>query len=410
MRSLLAAALLFAAVASAQEAPPKPLSIAVEAVGDRDAGVVARVFFRFANPRAITEAGLFLEGSLSEGGRVPRNFRFPVPRKNDKFIWNNTLEHNGKLIRSTRWAVLPDKRNEMSMLHLFGEGEVEIEARLILEGDNGAAPQLVAEAHETFTLAKTNNPLPADAVGDDEARAATGAVTIAAPRSRLASGIFLISVDVLPPVNRVEFRVEDKKVRTRNAPPYTTELDLGDAQKRVTVRAIGYDAADHFVDADAFVINESEPLAVKITRIATTDGLTHFKLSVRNASGGAPEERRAVRRRAEAARMERAAVRGHDRHRRAGGRRCPRVGHRRERRRSDGSAIIRAHEQHRRSRAHVGAVPRRDDRRAGEHPGGAVGLPARRGLAQRARARAAHRRLRRRSTPRSRARAISASS
>src|ERR1051325_5480734 len=136
MRSLLAAALLFAAVASAQEAPPKPLSIAVEAVGDRDAGVVARVFFRFANPRAITEAGLFLEGSLSEGGRVPRNFRFPVPRKNDKFIC------------STRWAVLPDKRNEMSMLHLFGEGEVEIEARLILEGDNGAAPQLVAEAHE----------------------------------------------------------------------------------------------------------------------------------------------------------------------------------------------------------------------------------------------------------------------
>jgi len=292
MRTLLAAALLLVSTVAAAQDVPKPLSIALEPLGDRDRGVVARVFFRFANPRAITEAGLFLEGSFTQDGHVPRNFRFAVPRKDDKGIWNNTIQHNRKIVRQSRWALLPDQRNEMSAVHTFDEGAVEIDVRLVLEADYGGQPRLIAKATETFTLAKTNRPYVVDASDSDEANVtddvapdAAGAVTIRVPHRDVAS-LFLVSVDVLPPVKRVEFWVEDKKVLARNAPPYTAELDLGDPPKQVALRAIGYDAAGRYVDSDAFIVNESETiLAVKITRIATPDGFTHFKLSVRNPKG-----------------------------------------------------------------------------------------------------------------------------
>ena len=292
MRTLLAAALLLVSTVAVAQDVPKPLSIAIEPLGDLDRGVVARVFFRFANPRAITEAGLFLEGSFTQDGHVPRNFRFAVPRKNDKGIWNNTIQHNSKIVRQSRWALLPDKRNEMSAVHTFAEGAVEIDVRLVLEADYGGQPRLIAKAMETFTLAKTNQPYVVEASVGDEAEVADevapedeGAVTIRASRRDITS-FFQVSVDVLPPVKRVEFWVEDKKVLARNAPPYTTELDLGDPSKQVALHAIGYDAAGRYVDADAFIVNEGEALlAVKITRIATPDGFTHFKLSVRSPNG-----------------------------------------------------------------------------------------------------------------------------
>jgi Ca-activated chloride channel homolog len=292
MRTLLAALLLASTVAAAQDAP-KPLSIAIEPLGDTDHGVAARVFFRFANPHAVTDAGLFLQGSFIQDGKVTRNFRFAVPREDDKAIWHNTVQRNGKTVRHSRWAVLPDQRNEMTAIHTFAEGAAEIEVRLILESDDGGVPLLVAKATETFTLAKTNHPYVADA--DEGAEAiiaegvvpeAVGAVTIRNPRRDVAPNLFIVNVDVLPPVKRVEFWVEGKKILARNAPPYTAELDLGSLPKRVEVRAIGYDAAGRYVDADAFIVNEREtPMEVKITRTATPDGLSHFKLSVQNPKG-----------------------------------------------------------------------------------------------------------------------------
>lgn len=50
-------------VAAGQDAP-KPLSIVVEPLGDDGKGVVARVLFQFANPRAITQAGCFSKGRI----------------------------------------------------------------------------------------------------------------------------------------------------------------------------------------------------------------------------------------------------------------------------------------------------------------------------------------------------------
>jgi hypothetical protein len=292
MRALLCAALLFASTTALAQETPKPLSIEIQPLGDRNDGVVSWVFFRFANPNQITRAGLWIEGSIAEHGRVPRNFRFPVPRRNDKFVWNNNFRSNGKLVRATRWSVLPDQRNELSFAHTFAAGEAEIDVRLILEADYDGAPQLVANATEKFTIARTNQPYTGDA-GDPEALVTAayvpeeaGGFALRMGRRKGNSRFVPVNLDVVPAVKRVEFWVENKKLFARNAPPWNTEIDAGDSVKPLTVRAIAYDAGGRYVDADALVLNwDDTTVAVRITHTVTPDGIAHFKLSVHSPKG-----------------------------------------------------------------------------------------------------------------------------
>jgi Ca-activated chloride channel family protein len=268
MRKLVVALLLAVATIAAAEDAPAPLAITLEPLGDSDQGVVARVTFRFANP---TDAGpqtqLFLQGSFMQGGQVLRNFRYAVP---------------------------PEQRNQVTAVQTFVVGDAEIEARLLMPIEEGA-PVIIVKNAQKFTIAKTNKPYVAGTDAGAEAVLAegvvpesVGAVKIRTPRRDVAPNLFIVEVDAQPPVKRVEFWVEGKKVIARNAPPFTAELDLGKLPKRVEVRAVGYDAAGRYVDADAFVVNEREtPLEVKITRTQTPDGLSHFKLSIQNPKGTA---------------------------------------------------------------------------------------------------------------------------
>jgi Ca-activated chloride channel family protein len=273
MRTLAAALLLIAlpslttlAQEAPQEPPPKPLTVALEPLGDTEQGVAARITFRFANPAEVApETGLFLQGSFMQGGQVIRNFRYPV---------------------------MPSSGNTITAVQTFAPGDAEIEVRLIMPVDEGA-PVIITKVAEKFTLAKTGTPYVAGP--DDGAEAVVaegivpetvGAVKIRTPRRDVAPNLFIVNVDVLPPVKRVEFWVEGKKVMARNSPPYDAELDLGKLPKRVEVRVIGYDAQGRYVDADAFVVNEREtPLELKITRTLTPDGVSHFKLSIQNPKG-----------------------------------------------------------------------------------------------------------------------------
>ncbi len=241
MRKTLAAVLiaLSTLAAAAQEpttpAPPKPITITLEALGDTEQGVAARISFRFAQPPEVPpETGLFLQGSLLQGGQVIRNFRFPIA---------------------------PNTTNAISTVQTFAEGEVEVEVRLVMPIEEGS-PVIVAKVAEKFTVARTNKPYIASEEDGADALLAegvmpesVGAVKIRAPRRDVAPNLFIVDVDVLPPVKRVEFWVEGKKVLARNAPPFNAELDLGTLPKRVEVRAVGYDAQGRYVDADAFVVN-----------------------------------------------------------------------------------------------------------------------------------------------------------
>ncbi len=264
MRNLLIA-LMFAGVLAAEEAPA-PLAISVAPLGDSDAGVVTRVSFRFPLPPEVPpETGLFLQGSFMQNGQVLRNFRYPV---------------------------LPDQRGGITAIQAFAEGEAEIEARLIMPVEEGA-PVIIVKSSGKFPIAKTNTPYVASAEDGAEAILAEGvvpetfgAVRIHAPHRDVALNLFIVNVDVEPPVSRVEFWVEGKKVVARNAPPYKAELDLGKLPKRVEVRAVGFDSRGRYVDADAFVVNERDTqMEVKITRTTTPDGVSHFKLSIQNPKG-----------------------------------------------------------------------------------------------------------------------------
>ncbi|HVG24679.1 MAG TPA: VWA domain-containing protein, partial [Thermoanaerobaculia bacterium] len=185
-----------------------------------------------------------------------------------------------------------ERPSKISTIQTFPVGQLDVEVRLMQEGED-ELQVLQKTTSETLTIAKTGQPYVAGT--DDGAEAAfaegvvpekVGAVVIEPPQRDVAPNLFIVNVSVQPPVQRVEFFVEGKKIIARNAPPYRAELDLGKLPKRVEVRAIGYDKQGRYVDADAFVVNEREtPLEVKITRTETPDAVSHFKLSVMNSKG-----------------------------------------------------------------------------------------------------------------------------
>jgi Ca-activated chloride channel homolog len=267
MKRLLVPLLLVAVSALGQSTPPpEPLSITLTPLGDTEQGVVARVSFKVGSPgEALPETTLMLQGSFLQGGKVLRNFRYMID---------------------------PERRGDASTIQTLPEGEVEVEVRMLMPTEE-TTPVLLAKASGKFTIAKTNKPYVADPNEGAEAIFAegvtpenVGALKIRPPRRDVAPNLFIVDVDAQPPIKRVEFWVEGKKIFARNAPPFRAELDLGRLPKRVEVRAIGYDAQGRYVDADAFVVNEREtPLEVKITRTDTPDGMTHFRLSLQNPKG-----------------------------------------------------------------------------------------------------------------------------
>jgi Ca-activated chloride channel family protein len=240
------------------------INITIEPLGDStDGGVVTRVSYRFTIPTdAPSGVPLVLTGSISQNGEVVKRFRYPIE---------------------------PSTPNPVTSVQTLQPGNADIDAKLMVPLEE-QTPVILAKAAQTFAIAKTNKAYIAKEGDDAESILAegmvpdtSGAVKIVAPRRDVAPNLFIVEVEVLPPVKRVEFWVEGKRILARNAPPYRAELDLGALPKRVEVRAVGYDREGRYVDADAFVVNEHEtPLEVKITRTVTDDGVSHFKLSVQN--------------------------------------------------------------------------------------------------------------------------------
>ncbi|HET7433472.1 MAG TPA: VWA domain-containing protein [Thermoanaerobaculia bacterium] len=263
-----AAAALFLLIASASlamaaDTPAPQIAIGLLPLGDNAQGVVARVTFRFTVPQEVpAEAMLELQGSFMQGGKVLRNFRFPVRT---------------------------GEPGDVSTVQTFPAGSLDVEAKLMLPVEDGT-PMLLLKSVQTFTIGATNQPYIASekegaegVVAEGAMPESVGAVKILPPKRDVAPNLFIVDVAVKPPAQRIEFWVEGKKILARNAPPYRAELDLGKLPKRVEVRVVGYDAAGRYVDADAFVVNEREtPLEVKITRTQTSDGVWHIKVSLQN--------------------------------------------------------------------------------------------------------------------------------
>ena len=266
LASLFISSTLFAQTPSPTPADSSASELAIEAtpLGDNDAGVVVRLTMRIRISDTLpADTPLVVQGSVLQQDKVLRNFRYELP---------------------------PNGRDRFSFIQTFPVGSATVEARLIIPIEAEAAPMLLTKTSKTFDVAKLQKPYvssPEDGaegiVAEGAVPEVTGAVKIIPPHRDLALNLFTVEVQTKPPVERVEFYVEGKKIFTKNSPPYRTELDLGSLPKRVEVKVIGYDRAGRYIDADAWLVNEREtPLEVKITRTVTPDGISHFKLSVQN--------------------------------------------------------------------------------------------------------------------------------
>src|SRR5207245_2557207 len=147
-RSLLLILFVTNALVAADE--PQKLTIALEPLGDSDAGVVARVTFKFAVGSDIPEGvPLVVIGSTAQGQTV-KPFRYPL---------------------------LPAQRNSLSAIQTLQPGDAEIEARLMVPLEE-QAPVIVAKNTAHFTIAKTNKPYVASASDGAEAIIAEGSVPV----------------------------------------------------------------------------------------------------------------------------------------------------------------------------------------------------------------------------------------
>lgn len=265
------AALFFLLSLSAQQQPsaaPAASAIVIEVspLGDTDAGVANRVTLRFPNIGDNEDAReLVAQGSILQNGIVLRNFRY---------------------------ALGSGERTNLSFVTVLPEGSVDIEAKLF-DLSSSSTPVLIAKQSTSKSVVRTGNSYVASAADGAEGVVAegvlpeiAGALRILPPRRDLAPNLFIVEVEAKPPVQRVEFWVEGKKIFTKNAAPYRMELDLGKLPRRVEVRAIGYDKTGRYVDADAWIVNEREnPLELKITNTTTADQVSHLKVSVQNRGG-----------------------------------------------------------------------------------------------------------------------------
>ena len=175
------------------------LTIALDPLGDSAEGVVTRISYRFTVPTdAPSGVPLVITGSISQNGEVVKRFRYPI---------------------------LPSTTSPLTSIQTLQPGAAEIDARLMVPLEE-QTPVILAKATETFTIAKTNKAYVAkEGEGADAILAegivpeSSGAVKIVAPRRDVAPNLFIVEVDVQPPVTRVEFWVEGKKIMARNAPP-----------------------------------------------------------------------------------------------------------------------------------------------------------------------------------------------
>lgn len=223
------------------------------------------------------------------------------PRVYSFFITGEAKNAEGKVVDTFRLPVEVDLSTDDSLpitarfLRSLPPGPTMLDLRL--DGVTGKAvavkalsinvPAMSSEfVAEDAGLDAQGNPIAAAVVLESENRTPLDRskefVRILLPKKEVPVGLIRIEVEVEEPVTRVEFVLEDKKILTRNRPPYTVELDLGKIPRKQTLKAIGYDSRGNFVDLDAWAINERDArLAVRILEIPK-------KMALGGAAGTSP--------------------------------------------------------------------------------------------------------------------------
>lgn len=92
-------------------------------------------------------------------------------------------------------------------------------------------------------------------------------------------------------IRRVAFKVDGKEILSRNRPPYTTEIRVGNAPAEVRVRAEGYDQTNELVAADEVVLNRPRQ-AFEVNIVEPAEGGTAAGRTLVRAEVVVPEGKR----------------------------------------------------------------------------------------------------------------------
>lgn len=165
----------------------------------------------------------------------------------------------------------------------MGEGSVDL---LVPEVGTAFRPEMAPA--EAGTLPSAEAIVIADEAAEKPASPESPKLKILSPSREAPIGLLRLEAVVAPPIERVEFYLEDKRLVTRAKPPYSVEIDLGDVPRRQTVRAVGYDATGAVIDEDAYAINQGKDrLAVRLLpRIDAAAGVVRIKVVVQSIGGG----------------------------------------------------------------------------------------------------------------------------
>ncbi len=192
----------------------------------------------------------------------------------------------------------------ITFLRPLPPGTYDVQFRL-----EGIAGRAVATRSVTITVPEMNADFRAEDAGTDPGGLPSAAavvlesenrqavppnagnlVKILAPETEVPVGLLRIGCEVKPPVTRVEFWLEDKKILVKNRAPYEVELDLGKVPKRQTLKALGFDAQGNFLDADAWAINEKDSrLTVRLLELPkqkAAGDMVELKVAVQSMAGG----------------------------------------------------------------------------------------------------------------------------
>jgi Ca-activated chloride channel family protein len=165
----------------------------------------------------------------------------------------------------------------------MGEGSLDL---LVPELGNPFRPEMAPG--EAGTLPSAEAIVIADEAAEKPATPDSPKLKILPPSRETPIGLLRLEAVVAPPIERVEFYLEEKRLVTRTKPPYSVEIDLGDVPRRQTVRAVGFDATGTVIDEDAYAINQGKDrLVVRLLpRLDVGSATVHVKVVVQSIAGG----------------------------------------------------------------------------------------------------------------------------
>ena len=220
-----------------------------------------------------------LRGTFVRGEETVQAFRYPVS--------GDVLD--GKPLTYAFLRAVPPGRYTMKLVladpggREIGESAVEL---AVPELGTPFRPEMAPS--EASTLPSAEAVVIADEAGPAPAPGASPRLKLLPPSREAPVGLLRLEAQVEPPIQKVEFYLEDRLLLTRTRPPYSVEIDLGEIPRRQTVRAVGYDDTGRVVDEDAWAINEGNArIAVRVLpQPDPRTGSVRVKVAVQSIGGG----------------------------------------------------------------------------------------------------------------------------